>query len=366
MFNLFLRQVVSGLRRRYKYTYRRDKQNFLRTMDYYTNIPRLLEILYIYNIFEIIFFCLRFFFKLIFWWPVLWPYMTFCYVVRYTFIPWHYFFLDLILPYLEKRLGGGLRAQMSYIYRFVKLIYRLVAWIERFLVNFFGLRLIWCWWRDLLLERIPDFLGRNSDNIAYGLLHFIEALIWVWTTWSRLWDYVMSWFNPWSYWKTRYYLSAYYREKLSRKYTAYNLKISVAYHNNEFYIRYYVALYFYGISLLFLNLRFFFSKPFILSHYKYYRYYNGGKFMVGFSFYSQKIFVIASAIFPRTASLSLSLYWYFIRFFLPILKNFFRLFYNYSIAPSWRWIKQRKKGKELGKGKFAGKWYSWFVNRRKS
>lgn len=343
MFNFF-KKFLRILLYRYKYNLQEDWQVIRQVFFYYTRHPLTLrEYFKLYYLHEIALMLVKFFFKLLVWWPLNVPYLLFCIIVRYVFVLWHFFFLDLLLPAQARRWG-----RQSFVYGMFRRFYAAIAWLERFLLNYFGILLLWYWWLDCWRRRLPAWLLRKEPVILYRIGLFLAGIEWVVKTWSKLWDYGMSCFNPYAYYRTRYYLSAHFRRKLKRVTRYILLWMRVSYAEEETTPGHYWAFFLYWNQIFFINARFVLSKPFLSGQgFAFILDYGANVFLLC-AFLKERLLAYLWALSPALASFLLTLSYRFWRWHLRPAFWLFRHLHNYYFTTQGYWSKAKQRALKLG------------------
>ena len=340
------RNIWKLLLKRYTSTF---KDDYYRVKDYFSYYwePITLEEIFSHYPWDILFLIIRELLRWVFKWPFLVAFCSFSSLVRYIFILWHWLFLDIILRYLA-------RNNYVYLFRFFRLIYRIVSWIERFIINYFGIGLL-IEWIPRKFNAIPDWIERHSPAFIRGATWLLDTVIWLAKKYDKGFDYVVSFLDPWSYRKTRYMLSRKYRTRKWLIFKWYKARFFYFVKLQPLRLKGYMAIWVYRIKVLRVEIKFFFRPKVMRAYWTrfYYVYWGGCKL-----FFFEQLYLFTSWCWQNAPIIFYTfvpaLYWLgHIPFVLVF--PFYRFIHNYYFSAWWRW---GRKETTLVK-KDVGRWKVW-------
>jgi len=350
--------------RRYKETIRQDWLALIEVPSYFIEVTRtpasLKDFLECYTYPALIAVCARTIFKLIVWWPFAFLYSIAVLPIRYTFVLWHFIFLDIIFyffPVTKVRAAQGWkRYPMRFFFRLLVAIYKTGRWVDKFIAHYCGIFLFFPWIK--LSRKIPGWISRNKSQILYPLGIVFDTIAWMIISWDKLWFWFWAWFNPWSYHKTRFYLQPRYRQWYKRRIMWSKVWWS-------FWLRNHCHYYYYRLCLHLNSLRYPIVKVyFVLTHLpisiklrweKYNQFYFYPIYVV-FSHRSWQFQAWAGTHIPWVLYGVTGFYYRLRRFPLRLVYPIWRFLFNYWLSKRQRWSKD--KGPKTKKIK-TGHWKKW-------
>lgn len=299
-----------------------------------------------FSLWDWIVFFFFFILKAAFWWPFLLIYRIFVHLVTYLFVLWDSIFLDFLFPFIEQ-IGG----KSTKIYRIFYKIYRIGRWIERVISNFFGITLIWEWIFGGPLAHYSVLIFE-----AVGMA-FAKSFVYVCMKWSAFFDYVVTWFNPYTYRKTRYYLS--YKFRALVKYYISMFFLERRQDLTRFYrsFVYFIKRLFYYLKFFFKFVRIFFKKTFIHGQWLSFLMDYWIDFCFLLRIVREQFLLFCWLVIPGVLAFFLSIYYKLWR----IITRFFLFFAPFLInsIKKYRWTKIKKDPFTKVKDIYRGKWIKW-------